>query len=388
MPEWGGECQVSTAGTMKVLNLQFEDHEIPFSFGYDCQDSIVRELMKLDADRFILVSDRTVESLYVWSFESKLRDAVPVLTLTSEAGEGSKTLFTLADHCERAIGWGATRKSVVVTIGGGVPGNIGGLLAALLFRGIRLIHIPTSVIAALDSVISLKQAVNSIHGKNLFGTYYKPSGVYVDIETFDTLPVRDRVSGTIELIKNALAVRPIGIDFLRLHLNTNAEYDANTWETLLLEAVTTKLELMRTDHQEKKCAIVFEYGHTIGHAIELASSRLGHGTISHGEAVGLGMLLAAKVAVRTVGLSEKAVELHCELLRKAGAALWIPSEIKTAEIRQIVGFDNKRGYSRANAGIVPMILLEEIGRPAGPQECPLSPVPWSTIEETIEQLRD
>src|SRR5215210_990441 len=184
---------------MQHLDLTFGDQVVPLHYGHDCLSEICEKLAALEADRFLIVTDERVRSLYGAELAVALKRLAPSLMLIAAPGEGSKNLEILLNHAERAVAWGATRRSVLVTLGGGVPGNLGGLLAALLFRGIRLVHIPTTLIGAMDSVISLKQAVNSRLGKNLFGTFYPPTAVMTDTCVFQTLPAREIRAGICEI---------------------------------------------------------------------------------------------------------------------------------------------------------------------------------------------
>lgn len=369
---------------MQRVELILGDEVVPFYYGYDCFDEIKRLLKGLEADRFIIVTDQNVAALYGDALAAALHEVTPCLMLCAPAGEASKDLKVLSDHAERAIEWGATRRSVVIALGGGVPGNLGGLLAALLFRGIRFVHIPTTMIGMMDSVISLKQTVNSRYGKNLFGTFYRPTMVLSDLLTLTTLPPREVRAGVCEAIKNALCIHPRQVDRLRELLNPDCLYDAESYRFLLESSLAAKLEIMALDKHEKSRGLVLEYGHTIGHAIELADcTRDDIERISHGEAVGVGMVGAAQIAYEIEVLDAASVDLHYELLYRAGALRPLPSGVSPEQVINLIRFDNKRGYRKKDSTCIDMILLRRLGQPLGSPELPLTAVPISLIESVV-----
>lgn len=173
-------------------------HSYPYFSGHDCSDRIVRALAGYGTDRFFVVTDDTVQALHGDDLLPALGRHAPVHVLSQPPGEGMKSLASLSSYLEAAIAAGATRRSLVVAFGGGVPGNLAGALAGLLYRGVRLVHVPTTTVAAMDSVISLKQAVNSSHGKNHIGIYHIPEAVYLDVRLLQTLPDRELRSGLCE----------------------------------------------------------------------------------------------------------------------------------------------------------------------------------------------
>ena len=372
---------------MQHVELVFEDEVVPFYYGHECFDEIKRLLTDLEADRFIIVTDQNVRDLYGNALAAALEEVAPCLILSAPAGEQSKNLKVLSDHAERVISWGATRRSVVIALGGGVPGNLGGLMAALLFRGIRLVHVPTTPIGMMDSVISLKQTVNSRLGKNLFGTFYRPTMILADLHTLTTVPPREARAGICEAIKNALCIHPRHVERLRELLNPDCSYDAEGYKFLLESSLVAKLEVMALDKHEKTGGLILEYGHTIGHAVELADDTSnGVERISHGEAVGIGMVAAARIAYERGDLDAASVDLHCELLHRAGALRLLPVAVSPEHVINLIHFDNKRGYRKEGRGCVDMILLRCLGQPLGSRELPLTAVPTSLIENVVRSL--
>jgi 3-dehydroquinate synthase/2-deoxy-scyllo-inosose synthase len=364
--------------------VRFGSVSYPFRLGTDCLPQLIDELVAMEASRYLVISDDNTAPLFGEEVLAALSVRAPATLLTHPAGEPSKHLDAAGALIDAALGAGADRASVVVAVGGGVTGNIAGLVAALLFRGIRFVHIPTSLIAVLDSVVSLKQAVNASVGKNLVGTFYPPTAVLADTAVLRTLPRREVVSGLCEAVKNALAIRPEMTHMLLRRLRPDARYDDATLRMIIAESVLAKVELMRDDERECREGIVLEYGHTVGHALEHTAG----GDLSHGEAIGIGMVAAAKIAHRLGYLDAAVLELHRELLRRAGAPVTIPDGIDLSEVMCRLRFDNKRGYLRDVGDDAAMVLLRGHGQPIWRGERPLVPVPMALVEDVLEELTD
>ena len=282
---------------------------------------------------------------------------------------------------ERVLDSGATRASCVVAVGGGVVGNVAGMVAALLFRGIRLAHVPTTLVALLDSVISLKQAVNASCGKNLVGTYYGPVCVFGDTSFLDTLPNKHFRSGLCEVIKNALVIDPTSISYILEHLEPpNAPLSRDVLRELIRMSVCAKLKVMCNDKRERHGGLVLEYGHTVGHAIELETG------LSHGESVGLGMLVAAQIGYNLFGLSGRHRDLHHELLARVDAPLHIPVGVCANVIMDRVRSDNKRGLLGPCEANVPMVVLRAPGCPVWTGSLPVCAVPLDVVVDALEYV--
>ena len=354
----------------------------PMLLGMEWRELMTHRLLHLSASRYLVVCDAHTGSLYGRDLVQRLSDHAPTDLLTHPAGERGKNLAAVGELAETALELGADRASVVVAVGGGITGNIAGLMAALLFRGIRLVHIPTSLIAVLDSVLSLKQAVNTSVGKNLIGTFYAPVEVVADTAMLRTLPRRETISGLCEAIKNALAIRPEMIELLLAELRPDARYDDEPMHSIIVESLLAKASVTIDDEHECRSGLVLEYGHTVGHAIEHVAG----GELSHGEAVGLGMIAAAEVSHRLAHLDAAAVELHRQLLEQAGAMTAIPDSIDLDEVARRLRFDNKRGYLRSTQGCLAMVLLRGYGEPIWYDDRPLVPVPIALVHDVLRDM--
>ncbi len=365
---------------MRNVKLQFEDECYPAWIGVCCLDEIISNLHELSASSYHVITDRTVSQLHAGSLCEQLSAHAAASLWVVDNGESSKSLSVVEHLASKMVQAGIDRSGVIVAVGGGVVGNLAGLIAALLFRGIRLVHVPTTLIAAADSVASLKQAVNVSLGKNLLGCFHTPTATLIDLNFLQTLPAAQIRSGMYEVIKNALTVATETIPLLERILNRSANYSNAEFMAVVEAGLLAKQKLMKTDKCERKEALVFEYGHTVGHAIELAAQ----GRMPHGEAVGLGMIVAAEVALRLGRLSEADRSVHHQLLKLNGLAVTLPAGVTVAAVMALLRTDNKRGYVCTRPDQVVMILLDSIGVPAGPIGKPLVLVDSSLIQSCIE----
>ncbi|WP_374984795.1 2-deoxy-scyllo-inosose synthase [Streptomyces fradiae] len=367
---------------MQTTPIAMEDTSFPYRLGTDCAEDVVARLAALEASSYLVVADTTVAELYGAGLTAHIdKEAGPAHLLTHEVGEVHKTLATVSALAEQALGRGADRRSVVVSLGGGVTGNIAGLMASLLFRGIRLVHVPTTVVAMLDSVLSLKQAVNTTFGKNLAGTFYQPVEVLADTAALRTLPPREIRSGMGEVVKNALAIRPAMLDRLAGALRPDTRYDDETMRWIIAESLAAKADVTSGDKHERRSGLVLEYGHTAGHAIEHAA----RGEVAHGAGVAVGMTLAAEVSRRLGHADAGLVALHRELVAAAGVEPSVPDHVDTALVKNWLAYDNKRGYLDSPPGHTPMVLLSAPGEVLHTGAMPLVPVPLALLEEVVDE---
>jgi len=316
-------------------------------------------LAGLHADRFLLVTDGGIPASAVHAIARELDAAAPVTVLQVPAREHAKNLSTIDELAKVALVSGATRMSVFVALGGGLAGNVAGLLAHLFLRGARLVHIPTTLLAMSDSVLSLKQAVNSEVGKNHLGAFHAPELVWGQLDYLATLPPSQIRAALCEAIKNVVAICPERYGEMAGRLRADAVYSHDEFAWFIGMCVDAKQQVMAADPQEKGRALVLEYGHTVGHAAELVSG----GRFSHGLAIGVGGLVAARIAT-LLGVGDPAVEeAHEALLRRNGAPTCLSADSDANRLMRAIRLDNKRGYIPHRPGHIDMILLARLGQP-------------------------
>ncbi|MEU7871444.1 iron-containing alcohol dehydrogenase [Dactylosporangium sp. NPDC049140] len=365
------------------LGLAFGDAMVPYLYGTDCTPALAAAVLDRlgDVDAILLVLDDGVRG-HADAVAAELARRVRVEPVAVEAAERHKTLPTVQHLLETAVARGLTRRSAVVAMGGGTVGNLAGLAAALLFRGTRLVHLPTTPVAAFDATVSLKQGVNLSAGKNLAGTYFVPALIACDLAWLSTVPRHDMLTGLAEMVKNVLVAAP----GLEPKLVRALEEPRLALRALLEIGVEAKAPYVAADPRERGGALIFEYGHTAGHAVEFVSG----GAIRHGEAVAWGMLVAAEVARRRHGLAADDVAAHHRLVSRLDlpdAATRLDGLGRDA-IRAALAADNKRGYGPCAPGEVLMVLLDSVGRtvpgPAGGP--PLVPVPIEAVMDAFETV--
>lgn len=242
----------------------------------------------LRGGRCVLVTDTNVAAHYRTPVCSTLKRAgwAPHVHVV-QPGEATKAPDPLKALYDDVLGWGIDRETPVLALGGGVVGDLAGFAAATLLRGVPLVHLPTSLIAQVDSSIGGKTGINHPTGKNLIGAFYQPRVVCTDVDTLDTLPQREWTSGMAEVIKHACIADPSLFE----HLETNlvpilTKRDRTLLEETIRQAARVKVHIVSDDEREAGRRALLNFGHTVGHAVETVA---GYGTFTHGEAVALGM---------------------------------------------------------------------------------------------------
>ncbi|HEX6804204.1 MAG TPA: 3-dehydroquinate synthase [Terriglobales bacterium] len=266
-------------------------------------------------------------------------------------GEGHKRMSTIEALCEHLLESGADRKAVIVAFGGGVVGDVAGMVASVYMRGVKLVQIPTTVQAQLDAAIGGKTGVNLRAGKNLVGTFYQPRLVLIDPATLATLPEREFRAGMYEAVKAGIIGNPELFERLENSSLKQLRRDPEFLTWTLAESVRLKARVVSADEKESDLRRVLNLGHTLGHALEAATN---YRHFLHGEAVAWGMQAAARIAVE-VGACDSVVY---DRIRNAVHA-WgkLPKiTVQTSKVLRLVQSDKK-----AEAGVVHFVLPVKIG---------------------------
>ena len=316
-------------------------------------------LAGLDADRFILITDKKAPARQVARMHSRLAAVVPCTVQAVPPGEHTKTLTGLMDLADAAIQAGMTRQSVVVAFGGDRACYVAGLLAALLHQGIRLVHIPTTLLAMSDSALSLTQSVYSKEGKRLLRTFHASQFVWADLNHARSLPAAEIRSALCEMIKIVLAAVPARFDWAAARLRPDARYTIWELADFLAFCIDSRQRVMADDPHETGPALALDYGRTIGHASEL----LVPGGMSHGLATGVGMLSAARVAGELGYLTASDQHAHRVLLERAGVPAVLPYRVPAKDFLDLLHEDDRPARRQPKPGTVAMVLLDRLGSP-------------------------
>jgi 3-dehydroquinate synthase len=240
-----------------------------------------------------------------------------------------------------------------MALGGGVIGDIAGFTAACYQRGVRYVQIPTTLLAQVDSSVGGKTGVNHSGGKNLIGAFYQPLAVIADTDSLATLPDREFAAGLAEVIKYGCIWDPLLFDWLDVNMPALLARDTEALTYAIARSCEIKATVVAKDEREQNLRAILNFGHTFGHAIEAATA---YQTFLHGEAVGLGMLMAANLSQR-LGLIDAALPEHIRaILTRAGLPTEAP-RIGAARALELMRMDKK-----VLAGTLRLVLLEKLGK--------------------------
>lgn len=303
--------------------------------------------------RVLVVSDRNVAELYGPAVDKALQaDGWEPRVLALPPGETTKTQEHLKAIYDAALTWGIDRKTPIVALGGGVIGDLAGFAAATLLRGVPLVHVPTTLLAQVDSSIGGKTGINHATGKNLIGAFYQPSLVLSDIHTLATLPEREWNSGCAEVVKHAIIGDQRLFDLLAETWGLFAARDIETTREVLRRACQVKIDIVSRDEREQGPRAFLNFGHTFGHALEQAT---GYHTLAHGEAVAIGMRAALYLSRRyNPKLNYAAID---QLVLRIPVPP-VPADLALGEVMQAMRTDKK-----AESGRLRFILVKRIGTP-------------------------
>ncbi len=274
--------------------------------------------------------------------------------VTVPAGEASKNLHTYADVVRRLARMGLTREGALFALGGGVVGDLGGFVAATFMRGVKLVMLPTSLLAMVDSAVGGKTGLDLPEGKNLVGAFVRPRAVVADTRWLGTLPPAEVSNGLAEVIKMGLLSGGAYFDDLG-RIPAARDGDVASLRVLIEHSVRFKAAVVGEDELEAGRRAILNYGHTIGHAIEAAANY----ALPHGSAVAVGMVAAAGLS--RARFATDLVSLHEHLLRSAGLPNRFPSVDVEAALRAM-SHDKKRSVTDGAADHR-FVLLEDVGLP-------------------------
>lgn len=361
---------------MKKVSVRLNEaaHGYDVKIGVDLLETCgaaARDLLARDAKKIALVSNRKVFGLYGATMEKSLREAgFEVFLFLIGDGEKYKNL-RVAESALRFFGENRlTRTDAVLALGGGVVGDLAGFAAAIHLRGVAFLQIPTTLLAMIDSSVGGKTGVNSARGKNLIGAFHQPRGVFIDVKTLKTLPRRELAAGFYETVKHgAIASREL-FDETANFLETfppsrfkNFFADKNflaALENFLRAQIAFKAEIVMRDERENpgrsdaESRKILNFGHTTAHAVERASD---YKFFKHGEAVGLGIKVAAAIS-KSVGIfGENELNLLNDVLHRVGN-LPDAGNVNLERVYEAFSFDKKQSNDSLE-----WILLGGIGKP-------------------------
>jgi len=299
----------------------------------------------------MIVSDVNVAPLYLAQLTETLAPWQPE-SLVLPAGEEQKTLDTLSKIFDRLADCSFNRDATVVALGGGVIGDLAGFAAACYQRGIAFLQVPTTLLAQVDASVGGKTAVNHRMGKNLLGAFHQPRAVVVDVCCLDTLDVRQYRSGLAEVVKYGAGLDADFFAWLESNMAALVDRQADVLTETIKRCCAIKAAIVAEDEFEAGRRALLNLGHTFAHAIEVAS---GYGEWLHGEAVSVGLIMAARLSEELGRLDHASTERIINLLRSAGLPV-TPPAIGVVRMEQLMGMDKKVAAGRKR-----FVVLDSLG---------------------------
>lgn len=334
--------------------------------------SVLADLLP-QASRIFVVTVPPVRTRWGSKLVSSLKKAgfAPQVILMPD-GEPTKRLATVEALADKLARLGADRKAVVIALGGGIVGDVAGLLASLYMRGVELVQIPTTVLAQVDASIGGKTGVNLVSGKNMMGAFYHPRVVLIDPTVLKTLPDREFRAGLYEALKCGI-IGNVEL-FLRFEQNRARilKRDPVELEWLIAQSVKLKAEVVSADEREGGLRRVLNLGHTIGHALE---TETGYKRLLHGEAVAWGMIAATNIAL-SVGRTDS---VTAGRIADAVLSLGRLPEVYVSAKKIVARMQSDK---KTQNGVVHFILPREIGKVEV-----ASDVPEDAVLNAVEELR-
>ncbi len=362
------------AATRVVVNLSGQDG-YDVRIGEDLLGGLGDRVMRCTgASRVLLVSDSNVAPLYMSAAKESLQAAgCHVIDVTIPAGEPSKSIECATDLWQVMADHHLGRDCAVLALGGGVVGDISGFIAATYLRGVPFIQVPTSLLAMVDASVGGKTAIDLAEGKNLVGAFKQPAYVCADTKTLQTLPTREWACGFGEIAKTAMIDSDDAFFWLDEAVPQLIEHDPQTVHDAITRCVVFKANVVSEDEFEQKgVRECLNYGHTLGHAIEVCS---GFGHFSHGHAVAEGMRFAARLGAVLVGTPLDVIQAQDHLLDALGLT---PLDVRASVDDLVAAMYNDK---KVREGALRFVLPIEIG------EWVVKEVPEALVREHLDAWR-
>jgi 3-dehydroquinate synthase len=337
-----------------VVQLGADSYTVRVGCGLLAEIGQLARASRLTQGRCALITDSNVSRLYSRQVVDNLESHGFYPQLIEIApGEVSKSLAMLEQVYQKLAEAELDRGSAIFALGGGVVGDLAGFAAATYLRGLPLVQVPTSMVAQVDSALGGKTAVNLGSGKNLVGSFYQPRLVVADVETLTSLPDREFREGLAEVIKYG-AIMDLGFfEWLEHQMPMILARDPDRLSEMVERSLQRKAAIVSRDERESGLRKVLNFGHTIGHALEAATT---YGNYLHGEAVAIGMAAAARLSTRYVALKAADAKRLGNLLDAAGLATALPRGWLSQDFMRALRLDKKR---RGDA--IEFVLLDRLG---------------------------
>jgi len=322
---------------MKILNVDLGERSYPILIGQGLLEKKDLVSPYVKGKQVVIVTNETIAPLYLEKVKF-LFAAYDVESVILKDGEEYKTIEAMMPIIDTMMAKNIDRRVTLVALGGGVIGDITGFAAAIYRRGVNFIQIPTTLLAQVDSSVGGKTGVNHPLGKNMIGAFFQPQCVIADTNTLNTLEDRQLSSGLAEVIKYALIDDIDFLQWLEEHINNLLNRDPIEIIYAIEKSCADKARIVAMDEKESGVRALLNLGHTFGHAIETAS---GYGNCLHGEAIAIGMVMAADLSMRHGWIDQQSVNRIIRLLTKANLPVTLPAAINAKQMMDCMAGDKK-----------------------------------------------
>lgn len=343
---------VSTASPAATVEVELGDRTYPIYIGSGllAGGDLLRK--HVPGNTALVVTNETVAPLYLDRVVAALSEGgeIRVETVVLPDGEEHKNVDVLMKVFDKALDARLDRQTTFVALGGGVIGDMTGFAAASYQRGVHFVQIPTTVMAMVDSSVGGKTGVNHPAGKNMIGAFYQPRCVLVDTDTLSTLPDREYKSGMAEVVKYGLIRDADFFEWQERNVDALMARDGDVVVKAIERSCVNKAEVVALDEKEGGVRATLNLGHTFGHAIETG---IGYGEWLHGEAVSVGMVMAADMSERLGWIDESVARRTLDLLKKFDLPTDVPERMTVETFEKLMAVDKK-----AANGKLRLILLK------------------------------
>jgi len=358
---------------MKTLHVELGERSYPIHIGRNLlgQEDLIANAVS--GTQVMIVSNETVAPLYLEKTQAAFNNYECQSVILPD-GEQYKNLQTLDMIFEALLNQHFDRHCTLIALGGGVVGDMTGFAAASYQRGVAFIQIPTTLLSQVDSSVGGKTGVNHALGKNMIGAFHQPRSVIIDTDTLDTLDDRQLSAGLAEVIKYGLIQKDDFSDWLEANMNKLLIRDPDAIAEAIKISCQCKADVVAADEKENGIRALLNLGHTFGHAIETG---MGYGNWLHGEAIAVGMLMAADLSMREGWLNESDVKRVEDLIDRANLPTRAPSAMHYARFIELMSVDKK-----VRAGKINLVLYRALGDAFVTNQFDLS-----KLQQTIEAHR-
>lgn len=338
---------------MNTLQVALGERSYPVYIGESLLSESHLYSAHIRGKEVLIVTNETVAPLYLDTVKMALID-YRVETAILPDGEQYKTLEMMQRIFDRLLEARLSRHVTIIALGGGVIGDMAGFAAACYQRGVPFIQVPTTLLSQVDSSVGGKTAVNHPLGKNMIGAFYQPQCVLADTTTLNTLDDRQFSSGLAEVIKYGLINDAEFFDWLELNMPLLMARDSAALAKAIARSCQDKATIVADDEREQGVRALLNLGHTFGHAIETGC---GYGHCLHGEAIAIGMVMAADLSQRMGWLNEDKVNRIRAIMTAANLPLIAPESLSATDFMKLMAVDKK-----VQDGLIRLVLLHDIGQ--------------------------